>query len=105
MEHRYVDIPHGWLAGAWDDGSEQFCKWEYDAANRLLFVDWADQFCIETLDENDYLPEELDTHLPKVAFALATQLAHGSSASARGVPQQGKRPLFVGLTLRDRLSV
>ena len=44
MEHRFEDhAPRGWLARTWRNADETFCRWEFDLANRLLFVDLADQ--------------------------------------------------------------
>jgi hypothetical protein len=107
VEHRFSVLPHGWLAGAWWEGDEPFCKWEYDTANRLLFVDWAEEFCIETLDEKDCSTEQLREQLPKAALEYATQLSrNGAEGGGKQVRVAARIRYDSGVmtTLRGRLG-
>ena len=74
MEHRFTTPPEGWLAGSWWDGEGLFCKWEFDIKHRLLFVDCADEFCIESL--SDDASGKLEDELPKAALEYATKLGN-----------------------------
>ena len=72
MEHRFEDhAPRGWLAGTWRNADEIFCRWEFDLANRLLFVDLADQVCIESIDSEN--TGNLRAELPNIALRFATK--------------------------------
>ncbi len=105
MDHRFTTPPHGWLAGGWWNGDEPFCKWEYDTTHRLLFVDWADEFCIESL--SDDATETLEEELPKMALTYAKQLADGSRRKVKAPrePLQTRDDKGVATTVRERLGL
>jgi hypothetical protein len=80
VEHRFEDhAPKGWLAGTWRNADEIFCRWEFDLANRLLFVDLADQVCIESIDSE--MTHDLRAALPNIALRFATKTAHDNVKS------------------------
>ena len=80
MEHRFEDhAPRGWLAGTWRNADEIFCRWEFDLANRLLFVDLADQVCIESIDSEN--TGNLRAELPNIALRFATKTARDNAKS------------------------
>jgi len=81
MDHRFTTPPQGWLAGGWWDGDRLFCKWEYDLKHRLLFVDCADEFCIESL--SDSTTGKLEEELPKAALGYAQKLGNDTRQTSR----------------------